>query len=215
MIVLSPHLDDAVLSCGEAIAAASDVTIVTVLAGVPDELPVTKFDVDSGFTSGTAAALGRRREDERAATILDAGTVHLDFFDRQYGRTNDPDAVTEALVAVLDPAQQILVPVGIGHPDHETVSRCALEAAKGLGCTDVVLYEELPYRVLVPEAVGLVLDVHRRRGWRGWRTELLGLPTGFRREKELAISCYRSQLWAVDAQACMVPERYWRATWNG
>lgn len=209
MIVISPHLDDAVLSCGEAIAATPDITIITVLAGVPDELPVTKFDVDSGFTSGTQAVLGRRREDERAATILDATAVHLDFFDRQYGRTNDYKTIADAIADLLDPGQQVLIPVGIGHPDHETVSRCALAAAKARAARDIVLYEELPYRVLVPEAVGLVL------GHRHIKAQLLGLAAGHRREKELAIACYRSQLWAVDAQACMVPERYWRPTWNG
>ncbi len=50
-----------------------------------------------------------------------------------------------------------------------------------------------------------------------WPTEVhtgdlsprLDIPAGDLRLKEAAMACYRSQAWALDRHACLVPERFW------
>lgn len=201
MILISPHLDDAVLSCGQVLVATPGAKIVTVFAGVPEsELPLTNFDVQSGWTAAHQAVEGRRLEDRRAAAVLAADCIHLDFLDRQYAiQTQDIDII-EALVTAMqsDGDELILAPVGLAHPDHEQVSRCARAAAEQINVT-VTWYEELPARVLWPEHVHIreeLVQVHT-------------LPAGDISIKEAAMTCYRSQLWALDRHACLVPERFW------
>jgi LmbE family N-acetylglucosaminyl deacetylase len=197
VIVVSPHLDDAVLSCGQALAAQPGSTIVTVFAGIPDsDLPVTDFDVRSGFTSARQAVTERRAEDDRACNILAATPIHLDYFDRQYGHGNNPDAISESLLGVLAEfdGHDALIPLGLVHPDHTQVSTLAGQAAHKIGLR-VFLYEELPARVLYPQSVP-----------RADMTDLV--PQGPLHLKEAAVACYRSQHWALDLHACLVPERY-------
>ena len=89
-VFLSPHLDDAVLSCGGTIsrltAAGEPVWVVTVFAGDPD------LDQLSDFARETHAAWGnrlapyarRRAEDQEAVAQLGALPVHLEFLDAIY-----------------------------------------------------------------------------------------------------------------------------------
>jgi LmbE family N-acetylglucosaminyl deacetylase len=197
VIVVSPHLDDAVLSCGQALAAQPGSTVVTVFAAVPDsDLPVTDFDVRSGFTSARDAVVGRRAEDERACSILAATPIHLDYFDRQYGHGNNPDEIAESLLGVLAEfdGHDALIPFGLVHPDHQQIANLACTAARKVGLR-TFFYEELPTRVLYPMQVP-----------RGDVTDLV--PQGPLYLKEAAVACYRSQHWALDLHACLVPERY-------
>ena len=77
MIYFSPHLDDAVLSCGEQIAVDEEPMVITVLAGSPGVKPVTQYDVNCGFRNGEEAVMYRRWEDRRAVAVLGvAGSGH-------------------------------------------------------------------------------------------------------------------------------------------
>ena len=52
VLVLSPHLDDAVFGCGELIARCPGAIVLTLLAGAPEGFNVlTEWDAASGFTS--------------------------------------------------------------------------------------------------------------------------------------------------------------------
>lgn len=204
MILVSPHLDDAVLSCGQLLAATPGAVIVTVFAGVPEsDLPVTDYDVRSGFGSARHAVESRHAEDRRACAVLDATPVHLQFLDRQYAQPADPADIVGALTSVLAELEDpdVLIPVGLEHPDHQVAARCARQAAVELGLV-ITSYEELPARVLWPEqvpgavcAAGCAARVNRVAG-----------PLQL---KEAAVACYRSQAWALDRHAVLVPERYW------
>ena len=73
IIVISPHLDDAVFSCGNLIAASHAAMVVTVFAGEPAPAPgAPEWDLAAGFSSGAQAVRARRQEDGRALRRLGA-----------------------------------------------------------------------------------------------------------------------------------------------
>jgi LmbE family N-acetylglucosaminyl deacetylase len=214
-LVVSPHLDDAVLSCGEALqhADVTDATVVTIFAGLPEsDLPLTNFDVQSGYTSARAAVLHRRLEDARATSVLGVTGEHLGFFDRQYGKGNDVDEIVGALVVLLEQhaPDALWVPLGLLHPDHELVGRCARAAAAISGIESLTVYEELPGRVIA-DAVALARAQAQLYddGWQVDRPVHVARNERTLAVKNAALHCYGSQLWALDMHSCLVPERLW------
>lgn len=124
LIVISPHLDDAVFGCGALIAANPDARVVTVFAGAPDvEMPAPDWDRSAGFITGAQAVLARRREDSRALGVLKAHPIWLDFWDSQYGRTYEPMDIATNLrrLLQLDEDGLVLAPLGLFHSDHVLV----------------------------------------------------------------------------------------------
>src|SRR5436305_15085471 len=81
VVVVSPHLDDAVLSCARFMAAHPGCTVVTVFAGTPPAYPepMRLWDEQSGFAPGDDVMDARRHEDCAALAVLDATPHHLDF----------------------------------------------------------------------------------------------------------------------------------------
>lgn len=145
--VVSPHLDDAVWSCGSLIASTSDVHIVTVFANDPKSQHRSGgWDERSGFRTIGAATRARREEDRAACLILDAVPVHLPHFDSQYGISRDVDKIMSDLGGALKDRDTVLVP---GWPlvnaDHWWAAELALRSANELGAS-VWLYAEEPYR---------------------------------------------------------------------
>src|SRR3954452_17872248 len=77
VVLISPHLDDAIFSLGAAVSYATrhgvKVTILTVLAGDPTlAAPAGDWDRQAGFETAGEASVARRAEDARACTILGA-----------------------------------------------------------------------------------------------------------------------------------------------
>lgn len=220
-LVISPHLDDAVLSLGRFLAGRPDAVVVTVMAGVPSPEEVTDcttYDRSCGFASAEEAMNVRRTEDLVALSVLHAEPVWLSCLDSQYSRS--PAHLAPFLEFLAQPLPEgcdtVLVPLGIKHPDHldvaATVRQGAVERwmSEGVG---VWVYEELPGRVLWPEevypaivdwmAVGLL-----ERGFVG---------TGSRSAKRIALNKYKSQRPALDVVegwdiSIYAPERVWRLT---
>lgn len=212
MKVISPHLDDAILSLGQFLAATPGTVVVTVCAGLPAKDVLTDYDRATGALSSRNAMTLRRQEDAEACAEVGALPRWLDFLDGQYPRAGYGYAPTlpmaEAIRVHLPPNEHVFAPLGIGHPDHLLVARACREAAYD----ELLLYEELPYRVLWPEQVFQALDEVESEGWRldplPWPT-----PAGDRAVKERAIAKYRSQFPAgADNPCLLVPERVWRAT---
>lgn len=223
--ILSPHLDDAVLSLGQYLAAwphQQPVQVVTVFAGQPaDPTFLSDYDEATGFPSSYHAMNTRRHEDLSAMRVLGAKAVHLHLLDQQY-RERDLEhlpvaeraavrswQVLDCVRAFIDPTRLLFAPLGIGHPDHRLLSW----AAEHSGAELVLFYEELPYRVLSPEQVSERLaDLEAE----GWSLEPWPVPRGELALKREAISRYRSQFpngADDDAGHCLqVPERVWRAT---
>jgi LmbE family N-acetylglucosaminyl deacetylase len=173
VVVLSPHLDDAVLSAWDVLSSPGEVRVVTVFAGIPEPGFVT--DLDRAHGAGESAAwMRRRRCDDRAALALAGRTpVHMDLPDVQFAAYRQPGvheaiarspdqylarvaaepglgtdpAVLAGLLAECVPAHAVVYgPAGIGgHPDHRDLARATVLLA-GTG-RDVRLYADSPYYI--------------------------------------------------------------------
>ena len=145
-LIISPHLDDAVLSCWHAITAAvQPAIVVTLFAGLPSAAAkVAPWDSASGVTNPAEHMVRRRREDEAALGVCGARFVHCDFLDDQYrGWARPRRALIERLEELTKDAEEVWVPAGIGgHPDHVLAAEAALTATGG---RRRVLYADLPY----------------------------------------------------------------------
>jgi LmbE family N-acetylglucosaminyl deacetylase len=148
-VVVSPHLDDAVLSLGAAIAAwgrqGADVEVLTVLAGDPEsQAPAGGWDRRGGFATEGDAGRARRAEDTRACAALGASTSWLAFGDLNYERHGTDDDVRTAVAEVVGDAATLLLPGSpLSHPDHEWLVRTVADAPLGAG--RLGLYAEQPY----------------------------------------------------------------------
>ena len=167
--ILSPHLDDAVLSSWQVLATpGEDVVVVNVFAGVPVEGAAAGWwDRFSGFEDGRAVVQARRDEDHKALTRVGSTAINLDFLDRQYrAAPQDAGVLVDALRERLPNGARLLAPAALGalppgvedgpgrpHSDHVAVRDAALQLAADDGF-DVSLYADLPQASHV--------------GWPGW-----------------------------------------------
>lgn len=147
-VVLSPHLDDAVLSVGATLAGLARrgirVDVVTVLAGDPgSEAAAGEWDRRAGFRTEGDAARRRREEDRRACLRIGAVPVWLPHAFRG-PKPPDEELVWSELAAALGDAETVLVPgFPLRHDEHRWVHRLALSRlAAG---TRIALYAEQPY----------------------------------------------------------------------
>ncbi len=223
--VVSPHLDDAALSCSLFLAAHPGSCITTVFAGGPPSVrPLTPWDKAAKYFPEGADVMGvRRGEDISAAALLQASTLHLMYWDGQYrnqryGSLDLPDeelpsAIAEDLLsrAVQCPADAWVIPLGLGHPDHRIAAEAGLIfAARHAGGT--YLYEELPYAA---EDCSDVADRKRYLAQRGFALEkdaTLGFPHD-RALKAAVIRCHASQRRSLRRRvraAVRSPERIWK-----
>ena len=149
--VLSPHLDDAVLSVGGRIASASRhggrVRVVTVLAGDPAATgPAGPWDAESGFGSAGEAARARREEDLLACAILGAEPVWLPYCDEQYPRGGSDGEIWAATAEALRGFDAVLAPGSpLSHPDHRWLT--GLVVAHRAELPRFGLYAEQPYSI--------------------------------------------------------------------
>ena len=98
-IYLSPHLDDAILSAGgliyEQTKSGIPVEIWTCMCGFPRETELSMYaqvmQYQWGFSSAEETVRLRRMEDENAAGIVGANTVHFDLLDCIYRRSKNGD----------------------------------------------------------------------------------------------------------------------------
>ncbi len=99
IVVVSPHLDDAVLGCGQLLAAHPGGVVVTITARTPDAYPdpVGDWDALGGFGPGDDVMAARRAEDVAALAVLGATPVWLDH--DQYVYRDDLRALDPADVA--------------------------------------------------------------------------------------------------------------------
>ena len=217
--VISPHLDDAVLSCGRLLMGRPDSHVVTVFSAGPARVdPLTPWDKRAGcFKRGDDVMEWRRREDNEALTLASARAHHLPFWDEQYRRGAMPrfsrwspragrdvevavpepglaQAVQESLRAVVSELdlEAWLIPLGLGHSDHRLVAQSCLRLASEMPDLRWVVYEELPYRLTKP------LEVPRERARiaaEGFTLEPIASHVGADvPAKEALVKCYRSQL---------------------
>ncbi len=212
-IYLSPHLDDAILSCGGQIyqlsAAGGSTLIVTIMAGDAPAEGLSEFarGLHQRWQLAAGASAQRRREDRAACRVVGADHHHLDLLDCIYRQEPGSGAALydseEALFGRLHPAERalaqelartfdrlpdsdrILAPLTAGnHVDHQ-LTRLAAEIWRGASLT---YYEEYPY-ARSPRAMPAGIDQTER-----WRASVIKLSEEALAARIEAIACYKSQL---------------------
>lgn len=221
IVVISPHLDDAVLGCAQLMSAHPGVTVVTVFAGRPDAYPdpMTRWDALAGFSVGDEVLAARREEDAKALTELDATPVWLDYVEHQYLRRPEwvpADAVLEGLetaVRAADPTS-VFAPFGLANPDHAVTHDAARAVRERMPDIPWFCYEDSGYKHIPGMLAWRVSQLFRARLW----PTPAAPPTDASQErKQAAILHYASQLLALEADwqigtklGAPAPEQYWR-----
>ena len=220
-LVISPHLDDAVFSCGQLLAQAPGSVVVTVFAGIPARgSDAPPWDRRAGFRTADEAVRSRRDEDRRALAMLGAQPVWLDFLDDQYGTQAASTAIAARVADTIDayPGFGVLAPAGLFHRDHIQVQQAVLTLLRdnsSLGDATRVwrFYEDVPYRRIDGLMAKRVID-WRQHGWIG---HPVGPPAGNRTDgaaaKASAVDAYASQIALFEPHMradLREPETYWR-----
>ncbi|CAM4107232.1 PIG-L deacetylase family protein [Bordetella tumulicola] len=129
-VVISPHFDDAVLSCGAWLATYPGSTVLTVYSGVPPStVPLPDWDRRCGFERADQAVMARHEENRTAMEILGARGLGLGLLDSQYeGASRETGRITGMLATALTTLRPtvVLMPLGLFHADHLRVSDAAL-----------------------------------------------------------------------------------------
>jgi LmbE family N-acetylglucosaminyl deacetylase len=176
-IYLSPHFDDAVLSCGGLIfdqrRAGEEVEIWTIFAGDPPPGPLSEFASGNhqlwGVTTGEQVVAMRKAEDQAAAAIVGARPVHFGIPDCIYRRSPEgvylytesvfalphpadkylPRRIAAALKSELEPTDVLVCPLTLGsHVDHILARRAAEFLHRPLR-----YYADIPYLLNKPEVL--------------------------------------------------------------
>jgi len=165
IVVVSPHLDDGVLSLGASIAAWSragvKVELLTVLGCDPDSLaPAGGWDRRGGFATEGESARARREEDRLACAAIGAKPVWLPFGSVDFERHGDEADVRRAVTDAVAGADLLLLPgFPLSHPDHDWLAQALVSDLKSDTSRSNVrigLYAEQPYTRRAGEAPRLL-----------------------------------------------------------
>jgi len=187
VLVVSPHLDDAVFSLGATISNASrsgsKVEVVTVFAADPGSTRTASgWDRRAGFATEGEAAAARRDEDREACRLVGAMPTCLSFAPGSYGDSRDPDRVWSKLAPAVTRAHSVFVPgFPLTNEDHSWVAGLFVDRELSV---ELVRYSEQPYRYGV--------RTEGRRPGREWERSRVAIADY--RRKRRAVQAYRSQL---------------------
>ncbi len=238
-LFLSPHPDDAALSCGALIYrlahGGASVCVLTVMAASPPPDMLPSAFVQEHLTRwglGDDPAPARQSEDRCALAVLGAevrlgtwpdalfrtdGQGHLLYTNlaQLFGVPHSHDPLLRALDTLIPTDATITAlyaPLGVGgHVDHRLVRTAALRWAACRPKVAVFLYEEYPY-----SAAG-VDKVQQARAAVPRPTVVQEFPMNEAAltAKVRAIACYRSQIstfWANNADMARAVRAYARQT---
>ena len=171
-LLISPHLDDAVFSCGASVALLLDRgwEVVVATAFTRSRHPATGFALenqrDKGFNDDVDYMALRRGEDAEALTRLGAEARHLDLPEAPMRGYEDAKALFGPYVAMddVDPALSgaitdligelrptlLMGPSALGgHVDHRRVLDAVFETT---GDHATVFWRDVPYVIRHPHA---------------------------------------------------------------
>jgi LmbE family N-acetylglucosaminyl deacetylase len=233
--VLSPHLDDAVLSCWRLLDGPDEAVVVNVFtASPPVGTPAPWWDRATGAADPVERMRERRKEDAGALALVGRPSIPLGLLDDQYRHAEIAlrDLVERIRLAV-DSDARFYAPAAFGrHPDHVLVREAALELAR-LG-RSVTLYADLPHATVRawPAWVSGERTAIAREVAADWdrvlteaglvREKLVRrvhpIEAGARARKLTALAVYQTQRAALD-RASFVPldeprALAWEVTWE-
>jgi LmbE family N-acetylglucosaminyl deacetylase len=220
VLLLSPHLDDAIISCGAFLLAHPGTTVVTLFAASPAAYsnPLNEHDQVCGFVPGDDTMAVRRAEDDRALAVVGARPRRLAFCQNSHESRADPIAIpvgaADAIAAVieeLDPTA-VLAPLGLLHVDHQALHATALAVRAAGGGRAWFFYSDLPY-AFIPGVLGARLArLHKQ----GITASPAALPVSHDFDRKWKAFCeYTTQLPAMDApwrlrdRLARAGESYW------
>ncbi|MVW79901.1 PIG-L family deacetylase [Bordetella sp. 02P26C-1] len=214
--VISPHLDDAVFSCGDLLAHTANATVVTVCTGLPDDpMRLTDWDRNCGFASASEAMAERLQENRRALAILGCDGQELGLRDSQYVSDWQPhmEPLRQTLIDVLQALQpqRVVMPLGLFHDDHVRVSNTLLSLIEAFPAREWLAYEDIPYRARARLVEERLFEI-RARGVYVHR----GPAPARSQQKVEAVLAYRSQLAGFGRRPDDLarPEGYWALALN-
>ena len=178
LLVFSPHLDDAVLSLGNLIAAHPGSIVVTVLAGMPpDEIARRPNGTRAAGSPAPAKRCVRDGQRTRPRSPSSARpAIHLEFLDRQYGDADRSSITARDRAAHRGASRhEVYGPLGLIHPDHILVSDAFVDAVSRRWPPTCHLYADIPYYARAGSLERRLSRTrttrrHDRRLWRGDRT---------------------------------------------
>lgn len=218
-VYLSPHLDDAVLSCGGSIhrqALRGDrVLVVCFFAGSPADDSLTRFarELKERWGAEGDPLAARRAEDLAALRILGADGLHLGFLDCVYRQSELGEVLyptEEHIFGLVHPAEvrlhrellsafvarvedlagpTLYAPLAAGHHVDHILVRRAAFSLLGQG-RRVLFYPDYPY-ASDPQAIDAALQ-----SWPAgcWSRESVRFGEEALRTKADAVACYASQI---------------------
>lgn len=214
-VVLSPHLDDAVLSAFAILDGPGEVLVVNVCDGIPPTGRASDWVRLCGGSDDAEQIRRRHAEDRAALASIGRRAVGLGFLEAD---ERPADASAESVVARLDAvvpsAARLLAPVGMGsHPDHFVTRDAALALASADAAPPLELYADIPYALRVgwpPWVSGAAPDPHLDPDV-AWERALRRVPASRarltptinrldaaeRERKRRALECYASQIAAL------------------
>lgn len=144
-LVLSPHFDDAVLSCWSALVAPGEVVVANLFTGRPAHGVLADYDRIAGASSSAELMDAREAEDAAALALAGRRPTNLGFLEDQYrSRAPAVGELLERLAERVAGARSVLAPAAIGqHPDHVLARNVAI-ALRAAGWP-VAFYADLPY----------------------------------------------------------------------
>jgi LmbE family N-acetylglucosaminyl deacetylase len=228
-IYISPHFDDAVLSCGglihEQTRKGLPVEIWTVFGGLPSkDKPLSalaqRIHRMWGTKSGRGTIILRRKEDRTAAKTIGATVRHLTFPDCIYRWSsageplylNDvfdpphaedaglPESIAQALQRGLHKTDVVVAPLAVGHHIDHVLTRLGVERVS----RSLQYYVDVPYIINFPEQVEPATRSMSSQLFRVTRTGLKAWRDG--------ISAYTSQvpsLFRPDKPMKLAIQEYW------
>jgi LmbE family N-acetylglucosaminyl deacetylase len=238
LLLLSPHFDDAALSCAALISRKKPIDVLTVFAGEPAPPRQGKWDRVAGFVDSAESRRVRQAEERAAFGTTPHRLDFLDLLELEYliGPRTRADAESIALAASRwlenNPGGVVALPAGAGrspglitraqrligmrkplrHEDHVFVRDSALDAVASQADAHAVLYEDFPY--LWGEAADK--EVRRVTRSRGLSAECVVVQVD-RPSKATRIAAYASQAPHLSVRGRRVDvadnlpeeERYW------
>ena len=157
LLVLSPHLDDAALSCGALLARTEPLTVLDVFTQRPEPEQVTDWDRRCGFRGSDDAIAARWAEEQAAFAASPHHFAAVDLLDVQYtsGPREEVDVsriarAVDAWLREVGGAATVAVPVGAGTPPGVSRSLLTRLRAKRAG---TFAFDNSPDHLFVRDAV--------------------------------------------------------------